>query len=98
MAASATFALKAVCGSGVRVCSCSLLIHGLIAPAVRQKLHLASCADFRSRLWCPFFYQQCVILTLTTPFSHPTVQTVLGNSLPVEVSAYDRASPGAWVD
>src|SRR6266567_6666696 len=30
--------------------SCSLLIRGLIVPAVRQKLHLASCTDFRSRL------------------------------------------------
>src|SRR4029077_19637231 len=40
-----------VCGSGVLVCSWSLLIRGPIVPAVRQKLHLACCADFRNRLF-----------------------------------------------
>src|SRR5262249_41491251 len=37
-------------GSGAVSCSCSLLIRGLILPAVRQKLHLSPCADSRSRL------------------------------------------------
>src|SRR5260370_24697133 len=37
-------------GSGVCVCSSSLLIRGPILPAVRQKLHLSPCSDFRSRL------------------------------------------------
>jgi hypothetical protein len=39
-----------VCGSGVLVSSSSLLIRGTILPAVRQKLHLSPCADFRSQL------------------------------------------------
>jgi hypothetical protein len=39
-----------VCASGAIVCSLSLLIRGPILPAVRQKLHLALCADFRDRL------------------------------------------------
>jgi hypothetical protein len=34
----------------VLVCSSSLLIRGLILTAVRQKLHLAPCSDFRSQL------------------------------------------------
>ena len=38
-------------GSGAVSCSCSLLIRGLILPAVRQKLHLSPCADSRSRLF-----------------------------------------------
>jgi hypothetical protein len=37
-------------GAGVLVCSSSLLIRGTILPAIRQKLHLAPCADFRCRL------------------------------------------------
>src|SRR5215831_370152 len=37
-------------GSGAVSCSCSLLIRGLVLPAVRQKLHLSPCADSRSRL------------------------------------------------
>jgi len=41
---------KPGCVSGVLVCSSSLLIRGPILPAVRQKLHLSPCADFRSRL------------------------------------------------
>src|SRR5437868_14541797 len=51
MAASATFALKA----GVWFRRGLLLIVspdslGTTVPAVRQKLHLSSCADFRDRL------------------------------------------------
>jgi hypothetical protein len=42
-----------VCGSGAVVCSLFLLIRRHSVPAVRQKLHLSSCADFRSRLWVP---------------------------------------------
>src|SRR6266576_3975022 len=52
MAASATFALKA----GVWFRRGLLLIVspdslGTTVPAVRQKLHLSSCADFRDRLF-----------------------------------------------
>ena len=38
-------------GSGAVSCSCSLLIRGLVLPAVRQKLLLSPCADSRSRLF-----------------------------------------------
>src|ERR1700756_3920825 len=38
-------------GAGGLVCSSSLLIRGTILPAVRQKLHLSSCPDFRSQLF-----------------------------------------------
>src|SRR6516164_1297079 len=41
-------------GSGAVSCSCSLLIRGLILPAIRQKLHLSPCADSRSRLFASF--------------------------------------------
>src|SRR5215831_13286952 len=37
-------------GSGAVSCACSLLIRGPILPAVRQKLHLSPCADYRSPL------------------------------------------------
>jgi hypothetical protein len=39
-----------VSGSGAVVYSWSLLIPGPILPAVRQKLHLSPCSDFRNRL------------------------------------------------
>src|SRR5215813_4608555 len=38
-------------GSGAVSCACSLLIRGPILPAVRQKLHLSPCADYRSPLY-----------------------------------------------
>ncbi|GAB9133345.1 hypothetical protein BDS110ZK4_72990 [Bradyrhizobium diazoefficiens] len=37
--------------AGGLVCSSSLLIRGTILPAVRQKLHLPPCPDFRSQLY-----------------------------------------------
>ena len=37
-------------GSGAVVCSLPLLIAGHSVPAVRQKLHLPSCAEFRDQL------------------------------------------------
>ena len=41
-----------MCGSGVVVSSWFLLIRGHSSvPAIRQKLHLSACADFRGRLW-----------------------------------------------
>src|SRR5262249_19292973 len=38
-------------GSDAVSCACSLLIRGPILPAVRQKLHLSPCADYRSPLY-----------------------------------------------
>jgi hypothetical protein len=39
-----------VCGSGEVVCSLSLLIRWAQRAAIRQKLHLSSCSDFRDQL------------------------------------------------
>jgi hypothetical protein len=39
-----------VCGSGAVVSAWSLLIRSHSVPAVRQKFHLSSCADFRDQL------------------------------------------------
>ena len=43
-------------GFGAVVCSWSLLIRRPCVPAVRQKLHLSPCADFRGRLCVQAFF------------------------------------------
>ncbi|WP_246740367.1 IS5 family transposase [Bradyrhizobium sp. LCT2] len=44
--------------AGGLVCSSSLLIRGTILSAVRQKLHLPPCPDFRSQLYGRCYHRQ----------------------------------------